>query len=370
MNFLRVAAASGGWDATQWVALVGVLGAIVGPLLGVWLGKRLEKRSQRDAYEQAELLEQTRALKEALTHVELLLPNIDPVFVVKKLSAGLPLPDIAATEESRNLQARQEQVELLLVQASMLPVSEDVGTLLDQLRTSVREGVLAAVAVLAEIARNEKNGELPALRDFSNQRTVKLRQLADALRENLNMALPQRTEELRGSLIRLHGLLPWAPGAVTTTNWDRLVEENAVRIIETPDILSNLPERLNLLELPPDEFVALIADLFTRIGFKTALIRNRPDAGADVLAFNQEPLLGGKVVIQVKRYRMPVPVAAVRELLGMVVEERAVKGILVTTSDFTRAGYALAQDRPIELLSGANVLYLLSRYAGIEAEIK
>jgi restriction system protein len=80
--------------------------------------------------------------------------------------------------------------------------------------------------------------------------------------------------------------------------------------------------------------------------------------------------MGGKVVIQAKRYRHTVGVSAVRDLYGTLQNEGASKGILVTTSGYGKASHDFANGKPIELLDGANLLYLLREHAGIEARIQ
>ena len=64
-----------------------------------------------------------------------------------------------------------------------------------------------------------------------------------------------------------------------------------------------------------------------------------------------------------------VGVSAVRDLFGTLQNEGASKGILVTTSGYGKASFDFAQNKPIELIDGANLLYLLSEHAGIEAKI-
>jgi restriction system protein len=81
------------------------------------------------------------------------------------------------------------------------------------------------------------------------------------------------------------------------------------------------------------------------------------------------PIFGGKVVIQAKRCKNTVGVSAVRDLFGTLQKEGASKGILVTTSGYGQASFDFAQNKPIELIDGANLLYLLSEHAGIEAKI-
>ena len=82
------------------------------------------------------------------------------------------------------------------------------------------------------------------------------------------------------------------------------------------------------------------------------------------------PIFGGKVVIQAKRYKNTVGVSAVRDLFGTMQNEGASKGILVTTSGYGKASFEFAQNKPLELLSGSNLLYLLEEHAGITAKIE
>jgi restriction system protein len=75
------------------------------------------------------------------------------------------------------------------------------------------------------------------------------------------------------------------------------------------------------------------------------------------------------VVVQAKRYKNTVGVSAVRDLFGTMQNEGASKGILVTTSGYGKAAFEFANGKPIELLSGSNLLYLLEEHAGIKAKI-
>lgn len=151
-----------------------------------------------------------------------------------------------------------------------------------------------------------------------------------------------------------------------------VIEFNMVdpRFIEETDVMSTLDKRPNLMELTPGEFENLITNLFQAMGLDTKLTQASRDGGVDCVAYDSRPILGGKVVIQAKRYKNTVGVSAVRDLFGTVQNEGASKGILVTTSGYGKASYDFADGKPLELLSGSNLLYLLSKHAGIEAVIK
>jgi len=141
------------------------------------------------------------------------------------------------------------------------------------------------------------------------------------------------------------------------------------RFVAESDALSELDQRPNLMELSPFEFEALIQNLFTKMGLEARQTRPSRDGGVDCVAWDPRPIFGGKVVIQAKRYKNTVGVSAVRDLFGTLQNEGASKGILVTTSGYGQASFDFAQNKPIELIDGANLLYLLSEHAGIEAKI-
>jgi restriction system protein len=71
-----------------------------------------------------------------------------------------------------------------------------------------------------------------------------------------------------------------------------------------------------------------------------------------------------------KRYKNTVGVSSVRDLFGTMHNEGASKGILVTTSGYGKAAYDFANGKPIELITGGNLLHLLKEHANIEAKIE
>lgn len=140
------------------------------------------------------------------------------------------------------------------------------------------------------------------------------------------------------------------------------------RFIAQQDILAELESRPNLMELTPSEFENLVSNLFGKLGLEAKLTQSSRDGGVDCVAFDNRPVLGGKVVIQAKRYSHTVGVSAVRDLYGTMQHEGANKGILVTTSGYGPDAFEFIKDKPIELIAGGQLLYLLSQ-VGIEARI-
>lgn len=149
-----------------------------------------------------------------------------------------------------------------------------------------------------------------------------------------------------------------------------IIEFNMVdkRFVDQQDLASNLSSATNLMDLNPYEFEALVANLFGKMGLESKLTRSSRDGGVDCIAYDPRPVLGGKVVIQAKRYKHTVGVSAVRDLYGTMMNEGANKGILVTTSGYGPDAFEFAKDKPIELIEGGGLLFLLQEI-GIEARI-
>lgn len=76
----------------------------------------------------------------------------------------------------------------------------------------------------------------------------------------------------------------------------------------------------------------LVSNLSGKMGLDAKLTRSSRDGGVDAVVFDTRPVLGGKVVIQTRRYRDTVGVSAVWDLYGTLLNEGANKGILVCTS--------------------------------------
>jgi restriction system protein len=142
------------------------------------------------------------------------------------------------------------------------------------------------------------------------------------------------------------------------------------RFVQEEDVLFSLDSRPNLMDLSPSEFESLITNLFEKMGLETRLTQASRDGGVDCVAYDPRPIFGGKVVIQAKRYKNTVGVSAVHDLFGTMQNEGASKGILVTTSGYGQASHDFASGKPMELLDGPNLLYLLKEHAAVDAKIE
>ncbi|WP_406169109.1 restriction endonuclease [Streptomyces sp. NBC_00996] len=120
-------------------------------------------------------------------------------------------------------------------------------------------------------------------------------------------------------------------------------------------------EEPDLYDMDPIAFESLVADLFRAMGMQAVMTQRSNDGGVDVDALDPTPIRGGKIVVQVKRYRNTVPPTAVRDLYGTVQDAGANKGVLVTTSGFGPGSHTFARGKPLELISGVELVDLLRR---------
>lgn len=121
----------------------------------------------------------------------------------------------------------------------------------------------------------------------------------------------------------------------------------------------------HLMEIPPRSFECVIEQLYKEMGFDTELTPEKGDGGRDIIAEKKEAGKREKILIECKRYRKPVGVKIARELLGVISSEKVNKGVIVTSSSFTRGAKEIAKINPrIELISGKILVPLLNEYLG------
>jgi restriction system protein len=157
---------------------------------------------------------------------------------------------------------------------------------------------------------------------------------------------------------RLHIVTPVAPIMKSNRSDKRFAAAYTVA-----DVLT---EGFNLAAMDWEDFEQLIRELFeaafASAGAEVKVTRASRDGGIDAVVFDPDPIRGGKIVIQAKRYTNTVDVSAVRDLYGSVHNEGANKGILVTTADYGPDAHDFAKGKPLTLINGSNLLHLLEKH--------
>lgn len=144
-----------------------------------------------------------------------------------------------------------------------------------------------------------------------------------------------------------------------------MINKEDSRFIDAYSVTEHLDDGYNIATMHWKDFENLVRELFEKEfcneGSEVRITQSSHDGGVDAVIFDPDPIRGGKIVIQAKRYTNIVGVSNVRDLYGTVLNEGAIKGILVTTSDYGVESYDFAKDKPITLLNGNNLLHLLEK---------
>jgi restriction system protein len=287
------------------------------------------------------------------------------VFVV---NYRLPAPeDIPTLSEVTYIQSSDSFTEKHLSEANAAKLYDE---LIYQIALRTLNELLEAdqVSVLASIVFN---GFVTAVdRGTGNEATaciISIQATKEALRAiNLSKVDPKACfRQLKGvGSSKLHSITPVAPILNLRKDDERFIPAHAVA--------DRLNEGFNLAAMDWEDFEHLIREIFekefTSSGGEVRVTQASRDGGVDAVAFDPDPIRGGKIVIQAKRYAYTVGVSAVRDLYGTLMNEGATKGILVTTSDYGPDAYEFANGKPITLLNGANLLHLLEKH-GTKAHI-
>lgn len=122
-----------------------------------------------------------------------------------------------------------------------------------------------------------------------------------------------------------------------------------------------------LLDMDSRSFEHLVERLYDELGYETQLTKSQKDKGRDVIAKNTKLGKMEHLLVECKRYNNPVGVEIARALLGVVSDEKVNKGVIVTTSRFTRGAKELARNNPrLELIKGSELILLLNESFGAE----
>jgi len=128
----------------------------------------------------------------------------------------------------------------------------------------------------------------------------------------------------------------------------------------------NQGEKIKLLmELSSREFEHIVERLYSEMDYETQLTPAQKDGGRDIIAKKNRVGNLEHLLVECKQYSKPVDIKIVRALMGVVSDEKVNKGVLVTTSRFTKGAIDFADRNPrLELISGNNLIPLLNEHFG------
>ncbi len=231
------------------------------------------------------------------------------------------------------------------------------------------EGVLALLRIVADTGPATSGELLPLWRDYL-QRNSKIRSDAAArsyLYQRLRNLL-DRTYVVRGGLnysVTPAGLA-WLggdePGEAAGNDADAEIRSLVQRKQE------QVKEALReiLAEMDPYAFEHVIKDLLVEMGYvDVEVTAPSNDKGIDVIGRIQLGITAVKEVIQVKRHKRTVQRKDLDALRGCLHRFQAVRGTLITTSQFSSGTEKAAFEfgaAPITLIDGEKLIDLLANY--------
>lgn len=135
---------------------------------------------------------------------------------------------------------------------------------------------------------------------------------------------------------------------------------------------TNQTSKIDILKnLSPRDFEHLIERTFNASGYQTKLTKAKCDGGKDVIAVKRDLGKNERILIECKLYKDKIGVNYIRAILGVVSDEKANKGILITSGTFTKGAINFAKNNPrIELINGGQAIVLMNQYLGTEWPIR
>jgi restriction system protein len=131
-------------------------------------------------------------------------------------------------------------------------------------------------------------------------------------------------------------------------------------------ILDSGKKQMVLSNLNMEDFEHTLLDIFEKefrmVPGEMKLNEKSPLGVFEFSGIDPNPFLGGKILIQAIRSTELIGVSSVKELFGSIIHEDAIKGIMVTTSDFSTEAIEFAKNKPISLLNGNKLLALFENH--------
>jgi len=154
---------------------------------------------------------------------------------------------------------------------------------------------------------------------------------------------------------------PEAGSSIVLATWS--LTQKLIQIHNKPTELRTLDRRL---------FEEIVAELFDGFGYETELTAKTRDGGRDIIAVGNRQQIATKYLIECKRPDPgnPVGVGLVRQLLGVVEDEKATKGLLVSTTYFSPDAKAFEERNEwrLQLNDFEHIAAWITQYLEIKGE--
>lgn len=130
-------------------------------------------------------------------------------------------------------------------------------------------------------------------------------------------------------------------------NYSEEEEEKIQSIINSTnnDLEELLKSQEKAIQLSSRNFEEIVEKVFIKLGYKTELTQKTRDGGRDIIATYNKSGIKFVTIIECKKYnkKNKVGIRIVRELYGVLNDQESNKGIIVTTSSFTKDAKMFAE---------------------------
>ena len=104
------------------------------------------------------------------------------------------------------------------------------------------------------------------------------------------------------------------------------------------------------------EFEKSLSEVYKANGYKTCVTSKSGDGGVDIVVWNQDTT---KIYIQCKAFKGKAGVAIVRELYGVMVNDKVEQGIVACLGGFTSGAQEFAKNKNISLIDVNDIIKMV-----------
>lgn len=104
------------------------------------------------------------------------------------------------------------------------------------------------------------------------------------------------------------------------------------------------------------EFEKSLSEVYKAKGYKTCVTSKSGDGGVDIVVWNKDTT---KIYIQCKAFKGKAGVAIVRELYGVMVNDKVEKGIVACLGGFTSGAQEFAKNKNISLIDVNDIIKMV-----------
>lgn len=198
--------------------------------------------------------------------------------------------------------------------------------------------------IISETTRYIKKGNFDIIPQYVNR----LNSIVNY--DYLNIRLEENNINLEELLGLLDTIVNTIDFNISFDNSEDIIPKNIVELNE--EIIYQISKNPELMySLEPRLFEELISRILRKFKIKSEMTKQTRDGGYDIIAIDDENFSKNKYLIECKRYKADnkVDVSIVRGLYGVKTYNKATKGLLITSSFFTKDARQFANNNAWEL---------------------